>query len=726
MEYREAIPRNQKSRLTPAAVCVMAFTTVTAPADSYHSWATAHGISHELAAADSNQDGISNFLNYALGLNPRVTVTLPVPDATGILSFPKGSAAVVAGDVDWAIQVSSTLDPESWQTVEPDHEDESSISHAIASGTGPPFARLAVFRRVHPVAAAYGETTGLSGEALDEVSRLLHDLADAGIEPDFLLLGGDRYLASAGGTVRAVVGGTGIVSGSVSSNERAFGFDGSASWIEFENPARSEALSDYGLFAVAAAASATSQSMVASSFGGASERGTRLMFNGSSSWGQMPGRVAADANRGNGSDPSGWNTATRVHTGGELLPIAVNFSAATAILRGDLAPPEPKPLLTVSAGITRSTAATALLGDTLWNDSVKFRIGANLSGPAYHHGEIAMVLVCRVPTFAEPVYQRMATSPIRAGIVPRYGPEVVAVFDGDSVTVGAGSPGAAYGTWSWPAQLFGNQAGQAPGGQWSGKFSGRNIAVGGRAIASSEAAWDHTTRHILGRPEWGTRYHFTMISHNQSSPAMGAPSSLARLENLWVEARALGAIPVCVGLISGQSDDPVRISAYETGYAAVRQRAELLDVAFVDTGGISHLHRGEFPSGSEYFYRDGIHPTEKGYRLIAQEVAAALPFPGSSAPRSLDRPIIAGEAQVGMLLTCSTGTWEHEPELIAFQWMRNASDIPGATFPSYTPVAQDLAAKLSCRVSAESDQGAAERTSSHTAPVAPSADDPES
>lgn len=701
----------------PGAVCIIALAPLAAPAQSYHSWAIAHGVSHQLAADDFNGDGITNFLNYALGHDPRLNDKLPFPDGAGMLTFPKGTEAVASGGMSWEIQVSSNLEPDSWQAVEPVHEDDSSISHFIAVGNGPVFVRLAVSRQLHPAATAYSESTGLSGEALDEVSRLLYDLADAGIEPDLLVLAGDRYLARDGATVRAIVGGLGTVSGTIGSNDRAMVFDGSASWIEFDNPARSDALADYAIFAVASADSSASQSMVASSFGGATQRGTRLMFNGSSSWGAMPGRVAADANRGNASDPSGWNTTTRVHAGGHLLPLAVNFSALTAIPRGDLAPPVPGPRLTVSAGITRSSAATAPLGDALWNDSAKFRIGANLTGGAFHQGEVAMVMVCRTPTYAEAVHQLMATAPVRIGIIPRYGLEAVAVFDGDSVTEGAGSPGAAYGTWSWPAQLFGNQANQVPGGQWTGKFSGRNIAVGGRAIASNEAAWEHTTRHILARPEWGLRYHFTMISHNQRVPPMGDPTSLQRLGKLWDLARQTGVIPVCVGLVSGQNLDPDRIVEHESGYAAVRSLALTKGVLFVDTGAIPQLQRGEFPSGADYFYLDQIHPTEKGYRLIAQEVAAALPFPGSAAPRSLARPVVTGEADVGMTLTCSAGGWENAPAQVRHQWMRNASEIPGATSADYTPTEADLGSKLSCRVTAENAHGAAERTSAHTPAV---------
>ncbi len=691
-------------------------------AQNYHDWSVAKGVGSVPGSDDTDRDGMSNFLEYALGMDPTQPEVLQQTAFPASLLFSKGQDAVASGNVIWEIQMSGTLDTADWQVVTPTVENDTSISHTLNyHQAGRRFFRLAVRRTPHPAAIDYAGRTGLSGTPLAEVSALLHDLNDGGITPDFLLLTGDRYMARNGSNVEAVIGGTGTLVGTVDSDAGSMVFNGSAAWIEFDNPARSPVLADYSLFAVASAASTTAQSLVASSFGGSSARGARLMFNASDSWGAGAGRIWADANNGAATSTTGWNTATRIHSGGQLLPISLGYSASAMVPRGDLPPPTPAPRLTVSAGLTRSSAAFSPLSTTLWNDSSKFRIGANLTGGAFHNGRISVVMVTRSPVYSEPTYQLLASSPVRAGIVPGYVEGVVAIFDGDSVTEGAGSPGGASGTWSWPAQLFGNSVGQHAGGQWSGRFSGRNVAVGGRAIASSEASWEHTTRHILARPEWGTRYHFTMISHNQITahalPPMQDPSSLKSLKTLWRKSAALGAVPVCVGLVSGQSIDTTRIADYDLGYAAVEEMAALENVQFVDTAAISQLRRGVFPNGADYFYADGIHPTEKGYRLIAQEVAATVPLPGSTAPRSLERPAISGVPVVAVQLVVSHGTWEHAPVNLSFQWMRDGMDIDGAIAESYSPSPSDVGARLSCRVTAQNSMGKAERTSTHTTPV---------
>ncbi|MFK4788873.1 fibronectin type III domain-containing protein [Microbacterium sp. ZW T5_56] len=64
------------------------------------------------------------------------------------------------------------------------------------------------------------------------------------------------------------------------------------------------------------------------------------------------------------------------------------------------------------------------------------------------------------------------------------------------------------------------------------------------------------------------------------------------------------------------------------------------------------------------------------------------PSTGSQAPR------------VGVRLTAGAGTWTASDAALTFQWLRNGAAITGATAKTYTPVAADLAAALSVRVTA--------------------------
>ncbi|MDD5350155.1 MAG: hypothetical protein PHQ12_08085, partial [Chthoniobacteraceae bacterium] len=60
---------------------------------------------------------------------------------------------------------------------------------------------------------------------------------------------------------------------------------------------------------------------------------------------------------------------------------------------------------------------------------------------------------------------------------------------------------------------------------------------------------------------------------------------------------------------------------------------------------------------------------------------------------------------IGVVLTCSPGTWNYHPTSYAYQWRRNGAAISGATASTYTVVAGDVGATLSCAVTATNPAG---------------------
>jgi len=113
---------------------------------SYATWAGAGG--YNLTGgpdADDDHDGISNVMEYALGLNPKVPNGSPGTLSGRLVSFTKGSEARNNGDVTYSIETSPNLhDP--WTTVvshAPGNTDLA-ISYLLPSGQGKIFARLKV------------------------------------------------------------------------------------------------------------------------------------------------------------------------------------------------------------------------------------------------------------------------------------------------------------------------------------------------------------------------------------------------------------------------------------------------------------------------------------------------------------------------------------------------------------------------------------------------------
>ncbi len=63
-------------------------------------------------------------------------------------------------------------------------------------------------------------------------------------------------------------------------------------------------------------------------------------------------------------------------------------------------------------------------------------------------------------------------------------------------------------------------------------------------------------------------------------------------------------------------------------------------------------------------------------------------------------PTITGNPKVGRTLTATGGTWSAETPTLAFQWLRNGVDIPGATAPTYRLVTADAGAAITVRATA--------------------------
>ncbi|MEO8617432.1 MAG: autotransporter-associated beta strand repeat-containing protein [Luteolibacter sp.] len=109
---------------------------------NFSTWANSNGIVGQPAAGDFDHDGITNLVEYGLGLNP----TIPnLPSGTysgGVISFSKNAEAVANGDITYEIEQSTTLD--GWSVVTPGENDGTIISFTLPSGQPRKFARLKI------------------------------------------------------------------------------------------------------------------------------------------------------------------------------------------------------------------------------------------------------------------------------------------------------------------------------------------------------------------------------------------------------------------------------------------------------------------------------------------------------------------------------------------------------------------------------------------------------
>ena len=108
----------------------------------YAGWATNAGIDGEPASGDFDKDGLTNLMEYALGLNPTLSNGAPGSFTGNTLTFTKGSEAFANGDVTYEIEQSSELAV--WAVVVPNAPASPTISYTLPAGEGQKFARLKV------------------------------------------------------------------------------------------------------------------------------------------------------------------------------------------------------------------------------------------------------------------------------------------------------------------------------------------------------------------------------------------------------------------------------------------------------------------------------------------------------------------------------------------------------------------------------------------------------
>jgi hypothetical protein len=88
-------------------------------------------------------------------------------------------------------------------------------------------------------------------------------------------------------------------------------------------------------------------------------------------------------------------------------------------------------------------------------------------------------------------------------------------------------------------------------------------------------------------------------------------------------------------------------------------------------------------------------------------------------PVNLSPPVLAGAAQQGSLLTCTTGIWSDDNAMVSYQWVRGSANIDGATTGMYTLTATDVNNNIYCIVSVTDLGGTGSQVSNKTILVAP-------
>lgn len=99
-------------------------------------------------------------------------------------------------------------------------------------------------------------------------------------------------------------------------------------------------------------------------------------------------------------------------------------------------------------------------------------------------------------------------------------------------------------------------------------------------------------------------------------------------------------------------------------------------------------------------------------------VAAMIDATPAAPPANTTAPAITGTAQVGQVLTASTGTWTGSPApTYTYAWAVGGTTVAGQTASTYTPVAGDVGKTVVVTVTAHNSAGTASKASAATAAV---------
>lgn len=84
-------------------------------------------------------------------------------------------------------------------------------------------------------------------------------------------------------------------------------------------------------------------------------------------------------------------------------------------------------------------------------------------------------------------------------------------------------------------------------------------------------------------------------------------------------------------------------------------------------------------------------------------------------PASTAAPTLTGTPAVGQSLSCSQGSWSHEPPYVTYQWLRNGTVISGQTGSTYKVQGADVSHSITCSAIAGNGAGSATATSNAVA-----------